>query len=160
MRKILLFLSLFNWIGYGEEPVLVHLFGNRSHDNLALGIPSKSDQIVDREGYALGFCYRLKQPSWVIYRLTREEAGSSFLERTNAFKSDPCIMCGSASPVDYLHTSYDRGHLAPAADMRWSQDAMSDSFYMSNMSPQTPALNRDLWKRAEAFARNCAIKEG
>lgn len=140
-------------------PYLIYLDGDRAYDNLALGIPSAADQIIDREGYALGYSFALKQPYWVTHKLTKEEASSAFLERSNAFKQDRCVLGGSATPTDYLHTGYDRGHLAPAADMRWSQKAMEDSFYMSNMSPQTPVLNRDLWKRAEMFTRDCAIKE-
>ena len=158
--RILLVTILLLFACRGVDYYVIHLYGNKVHDNLELGIPSASDQIIDREGYALGYSQKYRQPLWVTYRLTREEACSGFLERSNSFKTDMCVLGGSATPNDYLHSEYDRGHLAPAADMRWSVDAMSDSFYMSNMSPQTPSLNRDVWKRAEIFARDCAVKEG
>jgi len=161
MRVLYMYVILLGFfLCVSGEPYLVYLYGNKSHDNLELGIPCRADQIVDREGYAIGFSKHLKQPLWVTYRLTKEEAESGGMERSNSFRSDACILGGSASPSDYLHTSYDRGHLAPAADMRWSKNVMEESFLMSNMSPQTPALNRDVWKRAEMFARQCAINEG
>ena len=50
--------------------------------------------------------------------------------------------------------------MAPAADMHWSTNAMLESFYMANISPQTAFLNRNTWAMAEAFARECAVKEG
>ena len=137
----------------------VYVDGDRTYDNLSLGCPSILEQIVDREGYALGFSKEWKQPAWVTYRLTSEEASVGDVKRSNNFKTDRKVL-GSATPGDYLHTEYDRGHLAPAADMQWSTNVMEESFLMTNMSPQTPSLNRDVWKRAETFARKCAIKEG
>lgn len=129
------------------------------YDNLDLGIPGESDQVVDREGYALGFSKKYKQPIWVTYKLTKEEVESNIIDRTNDFRPDPLIK-DSAILADYFKSGYDRGHIAPAADFRWSTNAMSESFFMSNMSPQTPALNRDLWMRAERYARFCAKQEG
>ena len=63
-------------------------------------------------------------------------------KRTNAFKKDPHIVGSSASAVDYRKSGYDRGHLAPAGDMKWDVQAMKESFYYSNISPQLPQLNR------------------
>ena len=129
------------------------------YDNLEYGIPCQTDQIINREGYALGFSNKYKQPLWVMYRLTKEEASASKIPRTNNFMEDPLVITGSASPEDYINTGYDRGHLAPAADMYWSTNAMWQSFYMSNMAPQTPELNRKTWLFAESFTRKCAIGE-
>lgn len=137
----------------------VHVDGDRTYDNLSLGCPSIPDQIIDREGYALGYSQKLKQPLWVTYRLTKKEVISDVAPRSNNFTSDPCVIGGSATPSDYLRSGYDRGHLAPAADMHWSTNAMNASFYMSNMSPQTPSLNRDVWFHAEEFARAMAVQE-
>lgn len=130
------------------------------YDNLDYGIPCKSDQIVDREGYALGWSSKLKQPLWVQYRLTKEEVMSNVVKRTNEFVDDNTITNGQSSSRDYWRSGYDRGHLAPAADMHWSTNAMKESFLISNMSPQTPLLNRNIWASIEAFARDQAVEEG
>lgn len=129
-------------------------------DNLELGTPGKADTIIDREGYALGYIEYHEQAAWVVYKLTATEVTVKAAKRSNKFKSDPEIPTGSATPADYTRSGYDRGHLAPAADMCFSVQTMADSFYMSNMSPQKPSFNRGIWKDLEAKVRQFAIKEG
>jgi len=80
--------------------------------------------------------------------------------RTNDFRIDYKVKTGSASLSDYMGSGYDRGHLAPAGDMKWSSTAMSESFFMSNMSPQHPSFNRGIWKKLEGSVRNWADDNG
>ncbi len=130
-------------------------------DNLTLGIPSNADAIIDREGYALGYVEYHEQPAWVIYKLTAWEVVTKNAKRKNEkFKEDPEISTGSAALADYRGSGYDRGHLAPAADMAFSVKTMGDSFYMSNMSPQAPAFNRGIWAALELQVRAFAQSEG
>ena len=68
------------------------------------------------------------------------------------------VKTNSADDHDYEGSGYDRGHLAPAADMGWSTITMAESFYFSNMSPQLPAFNRGIWKRLEELVRSWAIE--
>ena len=136
------------------------LFAADKGNNLALGVPSNNGQIVNRIGYA--FCYSEKheQPLWVTYELTKLEVLNKVAERKDNFRKDPLIKTGSALLTDYKGSGYDRGHLAPAADMTWSGTAMSESFYLSNMSPQNPGLNRGMWKQLESYCRNWAVENG
>ena len=129
------------------------------YDNLSLGLPGKADTIIDRPGYALGYIEYHEQATWVIYKLTAKEATTKNAQRTNKFRSDPEIPTGSATTGDYRRAGYDRGHLAPVADMAFSAQTMADSFFMSNMSPQKPAFNRGIWKRLEEQVRQIAIRE-
>lgn len=128
-------------------------------DNLDTGIPTTNgvDKIIDRPCFACGYSNRYKQPLWVQYRLTRKEAthllGGEKYKRSNNFHVDHLLQM-SATPDDYRASGYDRGHMAPAADMSWSADAMDDSFLMSNMSPQVPELNRGTWKDLEKWVRS------
>nr|WP_320119464.1 DNA/RNA non-specific endonuclease [uncultured Marinifilum sp.] len=78
--------------------------------------------------------------------------------RKNKFKEDPAVKTGSAKLIDYKGSGYDRGHLCPAAAMKNSNLAMSESFYMSNMSPQAPAFNRGKWKSLESKVRKLTIE--
>lgn len=113
-----------------------------------------SDHEIHRyAGFTL--CYResYEQPEWVAYEINREEL-NKVAERGDNFRADPSISTGSASLADYKGSGYDRGHLAPAADMAWSEETMSESFYMSNMSPQVPGFNRGVWKNLEEEVRN------
>ena len=129
------------------------------YDNLSYGVPGKADTIVNRPGYALGYIEYHEQPAWVIYIMTKAEATTKAAKRTDRFRPDPEIPTGSATTGDYRRSGYDRGHLAPAADMAFSGQTMADSFFMSNMSPQKPAFNRGIWKELEALVRYFSITE-
>ena len=67
------------------------------------------------------------------------------VDRKDNFREDKAVTTGSATLNDYKKSGYDRGHMAPAADFRWSFDAMNDTFYLSNMCPQTHAFNAGIW---------------
>ena len=89
-----------------------------------------------------------------------EEATTKAASREDNFRPDPEIPTGSATLADYRGSGYDRGNLAPAADMSFSVKTMDESFYMSNMSPQRGEFNRGIWKDLEAQVRSFAISEG
>jgi endonuclease G len=109
-------------------------------------------EIVEHEYYTLSYREYYEQSEWVCYVLSADELIKA-AKRQNNFRSDPSISTHSATPEDYVKSGYDRGHLAPAADFAFSSQAMSESFYMSNMSPQAPALNRKMWKDLEETVR-------
>ena len=112
-------------------------------------------QLRNFEHYSL--CYResYEQAEWSAYCLTEEELVKN-AKRSDDFRSDPEITTGSATPSDYKKSGYDRGHLSPAADFAFDEKAMSETFYMSNMSPQKGNLNRGLWKDLESKVREWA----
>ncbi len=128
------------------------------YDNLKTGVPSFTGCVLDRESFAVGFSAVHRQPLWVQYRLTGAEVRAKAAGRSNRFYKDPYIR-KSAMPQDYTRSGYDRGHLAPAADMSYSAQAMHDSFSMSNMSPQLPGFNRGIWKKLEEQIRKFAVAE-
>jgi len=115
------------------------------------------DEIIFHLGYAFLYSEEHEQALWVAYELTKEETQKIF-DRSNKFMVDPKVKTGTANDKDYLNSGYDRGHLAPASDMGWSQTAMAESFYYSNMSPQTPSFNRGIWKKLEEKIRTWAIE--
>lgn len=129
------------------------------YDNLDYGIPGYCDRLIDREGYALGYIAKWRQAAWVSYRLTAGEVASNVCHRADKFTKDPDISTNYSIPKDYNRSGYDRGHLAPAADMHWSKKTMEESFYMSNMSPQAPAFNRGIWAELEKWVRERALVE-
>lgn len=120
--------------------------------------PAPSDYVVLRDGYELGFNADMHQPDWVAYRLTKEKLLNPKADRSNDFRPDTEIK-ESAQLADYRRSGYDRGHMAPAADMKGSQHEMSESFLLSNMSPQEPACNRGVWGRLEDKIRDIAKNE-
>jgi len=125
-----------------------------------LEIPKTSvgDHIITHAGYSLLYNEHHEQASWVAYELTRGNTVKHF-GRSDKFIEDPSIKTGSASSSDYLRSGYDRGHMAPAADMSYSSATMAESFYYSNMSPQVPGFNRGIWKNLEGLIRTWAIED-
>jgi len=119
---------------------------------------SGGTELIKHGYYTLGYAEQHEQAAWVFYKLTPEMIMGD-VERKDNFRADKSISTKSATLSDYKGSGYDRGHLAPAADMTASYQAMTESFYLSNVSPQTPGFNRGVWKRAETLVRNWAIEE-
>lgn len=116
-------------------------------------------QLVEHTGFALMYIEEHEQAAWVAYELTRDELEGS-VGRSDKFVRDEKVRTGSAENDDYRNSGFDRGHLAPAADMKWSNASMDASFYFSNMSPQRPGFNRGIWKEAEEQLREWAKQRG
>jgi len=132
-------------------------------DMVKMGLPSKSGTPVCRTGYALAHDPIKKTPIWVAEYLNKERARGKF-DRSDDFKPDPDLPLGRrAELADYKSASskYDRGHMSAAANNAWDEDAMSESFYLSNMVPQVgPGMNRGIWKQLESYVRDWARSRG
>lgn len=133
----------------------------------AMGVPyhrsedanAQQAPMVCRATYALSFNTATGSPDWVIERLTKARLVGP-AQRKDNFRPDP-LVAGSPTAQDYSKTGYDRGHQAPAGDAKFSQPAMDDSFYMSNMSPQVGiGFNRGQWKILEETVRAWVICGG
>ena len=120
---------------------------------------STTNQIVHHTYFSLSYSDKYEQAEWVAYELTKEKV-SGTIGRTNNFREDRKIHTGSATLSDYKGSGYDRGHLAPAGDMKFSSTAMSESFFMSNISPQNASFNRGIWKKLEEQVRTWAFENG
>lgn len=94
-------------------------------------------------------------PAWVGWTLTAMRTTGAY-DRESTFTPDPQLSGRGATHADYTRSGYDRGHMCPAADNSWSETAMRESFYTSNICPQTPSLNRGSWKRLEDGMRRLA----
>lgn len=120
------------------------------------GTPSVST-VKDYEGFRLSFNPLNKTPDWVGWELLGTEVDGS-VTRSNKFHKDYDVE-GCPDPRDYTRSGYDRGHLCPAADQKWSSQAMSDCFYMTNMAPQRKELNTGAWKTLEEKERIWAKRD-
>lgn len=126
---------------------------------LLFGIPDLSDLLITRKGFTFSYSYRYRQAIWVAYILTAGNLQKKQKKRRNSFRKDPAIVFSPVRPKDYRKTGYDKGHLAPAADMTYSAESMKNSFFMTNISPQNPGCNRGIWKRVEREIRKWAVRE-
>ena len=146
MKNLLLFVYILS---------ITSLFGQTSV-KMEIPLLNSKDSIVYHTGYSVSYNQKFRQANWVAYCLTRNET-NAICKRENKFASDPLIK-GTDNGMDYEKSGYDRGHLAPAADMGFSKITMDESFYYSNMSPQVPQFNRGIWKSLETQVRNWAIE--
>lgn len=112
-------------------------------------------------GYVLSHDDDAHEPRWVAWRLTGAHLLMPHLARTNDFRADPALPPGAgARPTDYAGSHYDQGHLSDAEDNSYSAQTEHESFLMSNMIPQTPAANRQIWRYIENWTRAQATKRG
>lgn len=113
--------------------------------------PVLDQLMLKRTGMSISFNRQMHEPNWVAWELTADETKGN-IKRESKFSTDPDIDT-SADPWDYNYTGFDRGHMAPAGDMKWDADAMRETFYMTNICPQAKALNTGAWKNLEERCR-------
>lgn len=120
---------------------------------------STTNQIINHTYYSLSYSAKHKSAEWVAYKLTPEMINGTE-QLVKNYMADPMITSGTAELSDYKNSAYIKGQLAPAADMKIDQKAMSESFYMSNISPQSSAFNKGIWKELEEKVRSWVLENG
>ena len=125
---------------------------------LKVDIPdSVPQQVVQYEGMDVNFNSALHIPNCVSWELTADET-TGHAKRHNRFMNDPDVK-GCPETWDYSYSGYDRGHMAPAGDMKWDAEAMRQTFYLSNICPQDHQLNTGAWNRLEGKCRQWAKRD-
>jgi len=127
-------------------------------DYLELPKARPQDELITHIGYSLSYNREYHIANWVAYKLTAEQT-APVVKRNDHFIPDPLVRSVSASNADYKGSGYDKGHLAPSADMCYSYKTMAQSFYLSNIAPQQPGFNRGIWKKLEEQVRQWAAEE-
>lgn len=159
-------LIVIGWFSFNEskaseqtESISINSNQSSTADDLCKVIVPKGtiQEIIDYPGFTVSFNSKHHQPNWVAWELTGKETQGT-LPRSNEFAQDTNIE-GCATLADYKGSGYDRGHMAPAADMKWSEAAMQACFYLTNMSPQASTLNSGAWKKLEDKCRDWAVRD-
>ncbi|NWZ63686.1 NUCG Endonuclease, partial [Acrocephalus arundinaceus] len=120
------------------------------------GLPGLA-QLRSRESYVLCYDPRSRSALWVIEQLNRDTLSGASDRSACDFREDDSVHeYHRATNADYRGSGFDRGHLAAAANHRWSQKAMKDTFYLSNIAPQNPHLNQNAWNNLEKYCRSLA----
>ena len=116
------------------------------------------NEVVSHDYYTLGYNEKYEQAEWAVYELTKESLRIPNVPRSNRFGQDPMVSTNSVKHRDYSGSGYTRGHLVPAGDMAFSTEAMQQSFFMSNMSPQISGFNGGIWRELEESVRDWAYE--
>ncbi|AHH10579.1 Endonuclease [Borrelia coriaceae ATCC 43381] len=121
-------------------------------------------QVLHKKYYSLGYAESARQSEWVAYKLKREmvELALTLLKekkitRSKKFFEDKDIKGIAPKLSDYLKSGYDRGHIVSSADMSFSKEAMLDTYFLSNISPQQKEFNSGIWLKLEQLVRKWAI---
>lgn len=113
-----------------------------------------------RIGYATTHDVQAKLPIWTVWTLSKDNALGCIDLASSPFVEDKTFpLYQRASPKDYTYSDFDRGHIAPDADMSYNIDALYESYIMSNIVPQYPGLNRGIWKALETYTRGWVLQQ-
>ncbi len=132
----------------------------KNNIHMRWGYPGGNCRILAEAGFIICEDVAHRLPQWVGYHLTRADLHGS-ATRQNNFHADDRLERGARSEnADYAKSGYDKGHMAPAADFKRTVRAMSETFLLSNMTPQRPNLNRRIWEHLESEVRGLAKAHG
>jgi len=119
------------------------------------------DQIIDKEFLEICYDYNLKVAKSVAYTLEGDLVNELNIEERPSFYEEESIYEQyRAKYSDYTHSGYDRGHLAPDASFDWSEESLEATYSLANIIPQVPEVNRYMWSKVEAYARDKAVELG
>ncbi len=118
---------------------------------------SVKSQCKDYTGFRLSFNADNHTPNWVAWALLAAETEGKVSRKNTFWTDDEVAGCPNAN--DYKKSGYDKGHMCPAADQKWSEQAMYDCFSFTNMTPQDGALNSGAWQTLEKKERKWAMRD-
>ena len=117
------------------------------------------DQVLNYEAFSTGYSYVHKGGLWSMYLLYANQVAVT-LEREDSFKVDERVPEAYQSQLsDYSGSGYDRGHLAPNASLDHTESSQADTFYLTNIVPQTQSFNRYQWSEVEQWVRDCSLEK-
>lgn len=128
-------------------------------DSVEIPAYAAEEDIVRHLGYTASYNHTTLLPNWVAWELTAEESRGSY-EQGRQFSRDPDVAFPKASREDYSNSGWDKGHMAPHADMKWSLQALTESDYFTNICPQNKEMNAQAWRKIEELTRRLARRYG
>ncbi|ERS97243.1 hypothetical protein HMPREF1624_06574 [Sporothrix schenckii ATCC 58251] len=125
------------------------------------GFPGPVNDLAPRSALVSSYDRRNRNPHWVAEHITPASLAVRDGDRQHSvFVEDTAVPEPFRAKLkDYFRSGYDRGHQVPAADCKWSQDAMNETFFLTNMCPQVgEGFNRDYWAHFEDFCRRLTTR--
>lgn len=153
-----------NNVSYGLEVPAIgpedNIIKYSGYDDIQYDVSSAKISDDNKVAYYVSYDVANKIPRWVAYDLTAEELEGTASRKGKNFKPDANVCFPQAEHADYKGSGWTKGHLAPAADFKWSDRAMDDTFYFTNCCPQTDYFNSTSWERLESRVRKWAKQYG
>lgn len=128
-------------------------------------IDTRAEQILIREGYTCSYNQNTRNANWVAWLLTKEHSNGPWTSNSIPYKEDNDVIGyrqenSDWESIDLSDAGIDHGHICPAADNKWSKNAMVQSYLLTNMCPQNANLNRGIWEKLESRCRGWARHYG
>lgn len=143
------------YIEYNDSVSSTYKLPIANNPSMRYYLPKGSEgQLIHHKFFSLSYNEKNEQADWVAYELSEEMLKKPNLDRPDRFNPDYDVITRSAFHRDYSNTGFTRGHLVPAADMSWDDEAQKETFLMSNISPQPKGFNGGIWKELEENVRD------
>lgn len=113
----------------------------------------RAEQLIVRKAYTLSYNKDWVNCNWVYWKLTKEHCKGNNQRENEKFVEDNEVQGRKATHQDYVQSGYDRGHMCPAGDNKWSKEAIGETFKLSNICPQNHNLNTGDWNDLEQACR-------
>ena len=126
----------------------------------ALSAASSGFIPLERAAYRLTYNPATRLPVWVAWHLTAEHTDGPYSRKGIKFAEDEDVPVPRATNMDYVNSGYDRGHICPSGDNKWSEEAQLQSFLYTNCCPQLHNLNAGDWNELEGKCRKWAQQYG
>ena len=142
--------------------LLLACFSLYAQNHLEYPQISGNDIIIHHHGFVLSYNPDWMIANWVAYELESSDLVGDAV-RQNTFSPDPSAELEGfplAEHWHFTHSGWVRGHMVPAGDLKYSQEAMNDSFYTTNVCPMNMEFNNGIWKRLEEKVRTWAVRFG
>ena len=123
-------------------------------------LTDRAEQILWRVGYATSYNRETRIPNWTAWPLKGEHTSGAHKRQGVKYHEDDDVPSPKATNDDYYNSGYDRGHMCPAGDNKWSAQAMEECFLFTNMCPQNHNLNGGDWNELEMQCRKWAKQYG
>lgn len=123
-------------------------------------LTDRNEQILHRTGYTVSYNSATRLPNWVAWQLTSAHTSGPYKRGGIDFAEDEEVAEPRATDNDYYRSGYDRGHMCPSADNKWSETAQRESFLFTNICPQNHSLNAGDWNEMEQQCRRWANELG
>ena len=168
MKRIIVYIlsvTLVSCVSVGRRPSIAKS-SESGTGTVVTGKPARPTPIavgsssIEYSGFKVSYNASRKIPNWVLYELTASETEGPYSRKGKDFQPDPGLSLPQANDGDYRRSGWSRGHMAPAADFKWSDRAMTETFYYTNICPQNSTLNQKYWNTLEKKVRKCAMEFG
>lgn len=153
MKKLLSFLVVFT--------LVFSIFAEKFEFIPECSAKVDNHEWIEHKAYSLCYNEDSEQPEFTVFEMTKSEAKKlGTAPRKNSFRADKTVSTGSAELSDYKGSGYSRGHLVANDDMSYSDKTVSETFFLSNMSPQLQTMNGGAWLAVENYTQDFLLKDG